>query len=1038
MHRVAATLLLCVLATGVSFAQTISIEGQVVETSGLPVTGASVIEANTSNGVITDLDGNFTISVGENASLVVSCIGYITQTINVGTRAKLLITLEEDQELLDEIVVVGYTTQRKVDLTGAISVVSTDDFKTSPSTDPMGALQGKVAGMTITQQGNPQGTATIRIRGIGSFNSSQDPLFVIDGVPTTSTLNSLNSNDIESIQVLKDAASASIYGSRAANGVIVITTKQGKKSDKIHVDFSANVTAQFYTSQSKMDLCNTEEYATAMAQAALNDGLDPVAYASNYGMDFNASNGVRITAYDPAADAYVNYTVNGLYDGYINSSKTMKFSNTDWLDAISRVGVSQSYNLSISNATDKLSSMFSVGYKKNSGILYYTSFENISARLNNTYKFNKYLSVGENFTLTYTKQCDSYPMENALKMAPIVPVYEEDGVTFGGPVGGMSDRQNPLRELYDNRDNYQGIWRVFGNVFLNITPIEGLVLRSNLGLDYDTSFIHSLTYTYSSDIVNNDTPSTTLSQANDTKWNWSNTANYNFKIAEDHSFGILAGMEIYKQNRVDFSAYAEDFAIESVDYMWPDASTGTQRATGASSGYSLVSFFGKIEYNWKDILLGSVTYRRDGSSRFGTNNKWGNFPAATAGWRISKLMNSNWIDDIKLRFSWGMTGNQDISNTARYGLYYADYGDDRVTSTAYDLYLQGSGIFPSGYRTTQTANNDLKWETTIQYDWGVDFAFFNNRLSGSIDGYIKNIKDMLISPAYLGALGEGGSTWSNGPSLRDVGMEFVINHRNSFANGFGYDIDFNLDFYRNWVTYLPSSTTGSYAHTTTENLVEAKKPYGSIVGYVVEGLFQNEDEVLSSGQENARVGGLKYADLDGNGIINSDDQTWIYNPVPDFSYGLNIVLTYKNFDLTMFWQGVAGVDVYNNQKFQTDFWSVTDAGSNKGTRVLDAWTQANTSSTIPALTTDNTADEGRASSYFVENGSYLKLRTLQLGYNLPESFLNKCRMSSARIYLSGQNLLTIKSKSLTCSDPENPNWNYPLATSVSFGIQIGF
>ncbi|MGM9748598.1 MAG: TonB-dependent receptor domain-containing protein, partial [Candidatus Cryptobacteroides sp.] len=401
-------------------------------------------------------------------------------------------------------------------------------------------------------------------------------------------------------------------------------------------------------------------------------------------------------------------------------------------------------------------------------------------------------------------------------------------------------------------------------------------------------------------------------------------------------------------------------------------------------------------------------------------------------------INKDWLNELKLRASWGMTGNQAISNTARFSLFYADYGSGRDTATSYDLYLQGSGTFPSGYRTGQSANNNLKWETTTQYNIGLDFAFLNSTLYGSIDGYIKDITDMLISPAYLGCLGEGGSSWLNGPSLRNVGMEFTLGYRNVTDSGFEYGINANLDFYRNWVTYLPETTTGSYAHTTTQNLVEAHVPYGSVVGYVVDGLFQTKEEVLASGQDNARVGGLKYADLDGNGIINASDQTWILNPVPDFSYGVNVELGYKGFDFTMFLQGVQGVQVYNGQKFQTDFWSLTDAGSNKGSRLLGAWTTANTSSTIPALTTNNTGDEGRTSTYFVENGSYLKLRDVTLGYSLPTSVLQRIKMTKLRFYLSGHNLLTIKSKSLTCKDPENPNWAYPLATTVSFGVQVGF
>ena len=1035
LQKFIASALLAMVST-IMCAQKIEVSGTVVDPNGETIIGASIMEKGTSNGTITDFDGNFKLTTASGAKIVVSYIGFMTQELNAEPTMK--IVLKEDAQSLQEVVVTGYTTQRKADLTGSVAVVQTKDLKTSSDSDPMRALQGKVAGMTVTTDGSPSGTGTVRIRGIGSFNSSQDPLFVIDGVPTTATLNSLNMNDIESMQVLKDAASASIYGSRAANGVIIITTRKGKKGEKVKIDFSANLTAQFYTSQSTMDLCNSAEYATAMAQAALNDGLDPVAYASNYGLNLNATQGIGIKAYDPKTGQYNNYTVNGLYDGFINSKKTMRFSDTDWLDAISRTGFSQSYDLSISNATDKYSALMSLGYKKNNGILKYTDFENFSGRVNTSYNINKLVTIGENLTVSYTNQVNSFPMENALKMSPTVPVYEEDNETFAGPVGGMSDRQNPLRELYHNRDNRLKVWRVFGNAYIDIKPIEGLVLRSNFGIDYDQGFIHSVNYTFHSDVVNNSTPSTTLSEANDMKWTWSNTANYNFTLWKDHHFGVLLGMEMHHQGRDEFSSYAEMFDLETYKYMWPDAATGTERATGIASGYNLVSFFGKADYNWKDLVLASFTIRRDGSSRFGRNNRYGTFPAATLGYRLSQNLKKDWLDDLKIRLSWGETGNQAISNNARYGLYIADYGNDRVTSTAYDLYLQGSGIFPSGFRAIQTENPNLKWETTIQYNAGIDFALFNNELYGTADIYLKKVEDMLIQPAYLASLGEGGASWSNGPSLENWGMEFTAGYRHTTAYGLGYNISGNLDFFRNRVTYLPETTTGSYVHTTTENRVQAKKPYGSIVGYVVDGLYQNREEVLACGQENARVGGLKYADLNGDGRINADDQTWIFNPVPNFSWGLNVSLNYKDFDLSMFFQGVCGVDIYNNQKFQTDFYSITDAGSNKGNRMLQAWTQDNTSSTIPALTTNNTGDEGRASTYYVEHGSWLKLRSLQIGYNMPSSLLKKVNMTSARFYVSGQNLFTLKSDGFTVSDPENPNWAYPHATSVSFGLQLGF
>ncbi|MDE5713488.1 MAG: TonB-dependent receptor [Muribaculaceae bacterium] len=1032
--------LMLLLTAVMMHAQEITVHGKVISrVDNEPLIGATVRCADSNKGTATDIEGEFTLSVKEGTLLTISYVGY--KTAEEKAAPEMTIYLDEDTGLLDELVVVGYQTMKKADLTGAVSVVSTKSLETSSDSDPMRALQGKVPGMTITANGSPSGTGAVRIRGIGSFNASQDPLFVIDGVPTTATLNSLNMNDIESMQVLKDAASASIYGSRAANGVIIITTKKGKNSGegKTNVSFSANFTTQFYSSQSKMKLLNTPEYATAMAQAALNDGLDPAAYASSYGLNLNATSGYPIKVYNIATGEYQDYMVNGYYDGFINNKRTMRMSNTDWLDEISRTGFSQHYDASVSRASEKGSTFFSLGYKKNEGILKYTNFENIAARINTSFNISPVLTVGENFTLTYTEQVDCQPLENALKMPSSVPVFEIDGTTYAGPVGSMADRQNPLRELAFNKDNALNVWRLFGNAYIDIKPIKGLLLRSNFGLDYDAAFIHSYNYTFHSDIVNNDTNSTTLSQANDSKWTWTNTANYNFTLSNDHDFTVLAGMEMFRQSRIDFSGYNENYDIETPDYMYPDASSGVERSTGNKSAYALVSFFGKVDYNWKDLLLASFTIRHDGSSRFGSNNRYGTFPAATLGYRLSENINKSWLDDLKVRLSWGKTGNQAISNTARYALYIADYGNDRVTSTAYDLLLQQSGIFPSGYYASQTANPNLKWETTIQYNAGIDFGFLRNRLTGSFDAYIKDVKDMLIIPAYLGSMGEGGASWLNGPSLRNWGMEFLIGWRDELACGLGYRAALNFDFFRNRVTYLPATTTGSYVHTTTENLVQSRRPFGSIVGYVFDGLFQSQEEVLAYGQDNARVGGMRYADLNGDGKITADDQTWIFNPVPDLSFGLNVELNYKNFDFQMFWQGVLGQDVYNNQKFQNDFWSVTDAGSNKGVRVLDAWLpNVNANSTIPMLTTNNKGDEGRASSYFVENGSYAKLRTLQIGYNLPNSLLDKLRMSKARVYVSGQNLLTIKSSSLTCTDPENPNWAYPIPTSVSFGLQLDF
>ena len=1010
------------------------ITGTVTDAMG-PVIGATVMEKGTTNGTVTDFDGNFKLKVQAGKTLVFSYIGY--KTIELPAQEGMQVKMEDDSQTLGEVVVTGYQVQRKADLTGSVGVVETKDFKTS-NTDPMSSLQGKVPGMTITSNGSPSGEADVHIRGIGSMGgSSTAPLYIVDGMPYSGSLNSLNASDIESMQVLKDAASASIYGSRAANGVIVITTKKGKKGDKINIDFNASVSVSWMTQ--KMKLLNSQQYATALVQAALNDGKNPADYAQNYGLALNVVGGTPITVYNPVTGTMDSYSVGGFYDGYMNAKKTMIYSDTDWVDEIGRTGVTQNYDLSFSKATDKGSSLFSVGYKKALGVLRYTDFENFSARFNSSYKINKIVTVGENATFSYSNNVDCAPLENALKIAPTLPVFESDGVTYSGPVGGMSDRQNPLRELYHNKDNRLKKWRIFANAYVDITPIKGMLFRSNFGIDYTNSHIRSLQHTWDSDVVRNSTNASELAQTHSTKWTWSNTLQYNFDIVANHNLNVLLGIEAHQDNGINFSSRRVDYPLEDYDYMWPDAGTGIQTATGYGDAYKLMSYFGKLDYNWNDQLLASFTLRHDGSSRFGKNNQFGTFPSVSLGYRLSKHINAPWLRDWKIRASYGVTGNQGMnSNTAHYGLYVADYGAGRDTSTAYDINLQKSGTLPSGYRKQQSSNEDLKWESSSQWNFGTDFSLFNNELYGSYDLFFKETKDMLVQPAFLGAIGEGGQTWINGPTLKNWGMEFNLGYRHKTAYGLSYHVNGNIDFYRSKVTYLPENSKNSYEHNDYHNLAQDQKAYGSLIGYVVEGLYQSREEVLAHGQAGARVGGLKYADLNGDGKINEADRTWIFNPVPNFSYGINVDLGYKDFDFTMFWQGVAGVDVINNQKYQTDFWSITDAGSNKGERLIDAWTPANSSSSIPALTTSNGADEGRLSSYFVENGSYIKLRTLQLGYTLPTSLVKKLLLSKARIYLSGDNLWTIKSSSLTCSDPENTAWNYPHTASFTFGIQVGF
>ena len=672
MKRLLLSLML-VFASTIMYAQT-EISGTIVDSTGEAIIGATVKEKGTSNGTITDFDGNFKMKVNDGAILVFSFIGF--NTIELPAKDGMQVTMTDNAKELTEVVVTGYQVQRKSDLTGSVGVVETKDFKPS-DTDPMKSLQGKVPGMTIISNGSPSSDAIVNIRGIGSMGgSSTAPLYIVDGMPYSGSLNNLNASDIESMQVLKDAASASIYGSRAANGVIVITTKKGKKGDKINIDLNASLSVAWMTQ--KMKLLNSQQYATALVQAALNDGKNPVDYAQNYGLSINTANGTPISVYNPATGAMESYTVGGFYDGFMNAKQTMLYSDTDWVDEIGRTGITQNYDVSLSKATDKSSSLFSFSYKKALGVLKYTDFENFAARFNSSYKINKMVTFGENATFSYSNSVDCAPLENALKMAPTLPVYEIDGVTFSGPVGGMSDRQNPMRELYHNKDNRLKKWRIFANAYIDITPIKGMLFRSNFGIDYTNSYIRSLQHTWDSDVVKNSTSASTMSQNHSTKWTWSNTLQYNFDIVENHNLNVLAGIEHHRDYGIDFSARREDYPLETLDYMWPSAGTGIQTATGTGDAYKLMSYFGKIDYNWNDQLLASVTVRYDGSSRFGKNNQYGFFPSASLGYRLSKHINADWLRDWKIRVSYGVTGNQGMnSNNAHYGLYVADYGSSR-------------------------------------------------------------------------------------------------------------------------------------------------------------------------------------------------------------------------------------------------------------------------------------------------------------------------------------------------------------------------
>ena len=1030
LRKIIVGFLLCFIGV-VANAQKIDVKGVVLDPTGESVIGASVIQKGTKTGTVTDIDGHFNLQVDNGATLVISYIGY--ETVEAKASTDMSVTLKEQVNDLNEVVVTGYTTQRKADLTGAVSVVSVDEIAKQNENNPMKALQGRVPGMNISADGSPSGSATVRIRGIGTLNNN-DPLYIIDGVPTKAGMHELNGSDIESIQVLKDAASASIYGSRAANGVIIITTKEGKEG-KVKVDVDASIAASMYAH--KMDVLNAKQYGQVMWQAYVNDGMDPNTNGLGYRYDWG---------YNAQGQPVLNAIA---MNKYLDAAGTTPASDTDWFDETTRTGVIQNYNVAVSNGNAKGSSYFSLGYYKNLGIIKTSDFERYSARMNSDYKLiGDVLTVGENFTLNRTSEVQAPGgfLQNVLQFNPSLPVYTTDG-SYAGPVGGYPDRENPVARLNRNRDNRYTYWRMFGDAWVNLKLFKGFNIRSTFGLDYSQKQQRIFTYPVTEGNVANSTNAVEAKQEHWTKWMWNAVATYNL-VAGKNRFDAMAGIELNREDDVNFSGKKEDFIILQPDYMWPDAATGSAQAFGSGGGYSLVSFFGKVNYNYDDRYMASLTLRHDGSSRFGKNNRFATFPSLSLGWRINHenfLKDASWIDDLKLRASWGQTGNQEISNLARYTVYVSNYGVNesggQSYGTSYDIAgTNGGQTLNSGFKRNQIGNENIKWETTTQTNLGVDFSFFRNSLYGSFDWYFKKTKDILVEMAGIAAMGEGSTQWINAGEMENRGLEFNVGYRKTTDYGFKYDITANIGTYRNKITKLPATVAanGTFGGNGVKSVIG--HPMGAQVGYVADGIFKSQEEIDNHAkQEGAGLGRIRWKDLDGNGVITEADQDWIYNPVPDFTYGFNIYLEYKNFDFTAFFQGVQGVDVISDLKKETDIWAGLNIGFlNKGTRLLDAWTTTNPQSNIPALSLSDNNNEKRVSTYWVENGSYLKLRTVQLGYNLPNRISKKLYMERLRFYVSAQNLLTIKSKNFTGVDPENPNYGYPIPLNLTFGINVTF
>ncbi|MBO6025947.1 MAG: SusC/RagA family TonB-linked outer membrane protein, partial [Bacteroidales bacterium] len=815
-----------VLTCTIAYAQT-EITGTVVDETGETVIGATVVEKGTSNGTVTDFDGNFVIKVNPGATLVVSYIGY--EKMEVIAENGMTITLKDNAVELKELVVTGYQVQRKADLTGAVAVMDLKGPISESDPNMLNSMQGKLSGVDIVTDAAPGGgSSTIRVRGMSTVNAC-DPLYVIDGVATNENLNSLNANDIESIQVLKDASSASIYGSRAANGVIIITTKKGKEG---RMAINVNYNAALQTVVRTFDVLNAAQWGQAYWQAAKNDGIAPTAAQALYG--------------------------NGATSQLVSSVNGIATADTDWQKAVYSSAWTHNLSASISKASEKGSYLFSGNYINQNGLMDRTFYKRLSARVNSTYNFNQYIRVGENLMIAKWDNRgadvngDRGIPYSAMRQHPAVPIYSAEGV-FTDPVAMLgSDIDNPVQTLYNARDNQNSSWRIFGNAYVDIMPIKGLTLKSNIGIEHVQFLNKTLTRNVRpSDISDNRAVSRGYGQGD--TWTWTNTANYLLDINGVHHFTFLAGTEAIKYVFEDLSATRKDYAFEDVDYMQIGAGSGTMTNGGGKQEWALFSLFGKIDYNYADRYLFSATLRRDQTSRLSSKHNSGIFPAFSAAWRISEEAfwpKNHTIDNVKLRAAWGQNGNSAISNNyAAYSTYVYDIGNG-----AYDLNGTGTSTV-SGIKVLTTGNPDLKWETTTQTNIGIDAYLFNNTVSLSADYYWKDTKDMITIPPVLSVAGENAAKYVNTGEMKNHGFELNLGYHSPMYGDFSWDASYNFSYYRNKLAKYNDKVSvvgGDF------RLIEGQ-PMGVYYGYVADGIFQNADQVSNHAiQEGKGVGRLIY------------------------------------------------------------------------------------------------------------------------------------------------------------------------------------
>ncbi|OUJ70552.1 SusC/RagA family TonB-linked outer membrane protein [Hymenobacter crusticola] len=1031
-------------SANVSKAEDVTVSGRVTQAGGDPLPGVTVVVKGTTTGATTDANGAFSLSAPVGSTLVFSFVGYSRKEVPVtGATTSFNVSLAEDTQALNEVVVVGYGTQTRQQLTTSVASVGGQAISRQTVAGFDQALQGQAPGVQITAPtGSPGAAINVRIRGNTSVNLNNSPLYVIDGVPivpqydreiaignqTPNPLNSINPNDIESIDVLKDAAAAAIYGVRASNGVIVITTKHGK-SGKPQVSLSMYYGVQQL--RKKIDLLNNQQFAQFYNEARTNAGQLP---------------------------AFTQDQINSLQ------------YNTDWQDEMYRTAAIQNYQLGISGGTDKTRYYASGGYFKQDGIVRNSGFDRYSFKLNLDQQVSTKFRLGTNLNLSRSNTNGSVRSElgagssgtilGALAQIPTIPVRTADGLYGQNPFRQID---NPIGNLLETH-NLASTDQVIGNLYAELDILKNLTLRSSAGLDYreqlENEFL-SREYPGFQNQASSLRGSARTGNTRQAVWLWENTLTYRPNIGEGHDLTLLAGQSVQESDRFTSNAQVSGFPSNAVPYL----SAGTQftRPSTYEEQWGLMSFFGRANYSYEDKYLASLSLRADGTSRFSTKNKFGYFPALGLGWRLSKeefFPQSKTVSNVKIRASVGVNGNQSVPIYGRFSTYSTNQNYQGSGSTIV------GGIGPS----LTVGNPDLKWETTYQYNGGLDLGFLSDRITVTFDAYMKRTKDLLLTVSLPYSAGVDNVTRNLG-EVQNKGLELGINTQNvqSQNNGFTWNTSLNLSINRNEVLDLGTlandqgQQVGRQIITNTNNndfaITQKGSPLGAFYGYVTQGLFQSQAEIDAANQtareksgnasalyqSGAKPGDIRFADLNGDGVINGSDRKIIGNPNPKLQGGITNNFSYKGVELSVLFQGSFGNDIYNENRITTE--GMSDA-FNQTTRVLDRWTPTNTNTDVPRAVAGDPNQNNRFSTRFLEDGTYVRLKNLTLAYNLPANLTKKISSSNIRVYVTGQNLVTWTNYS--GYDPEvsaspfaalgfgRDFGVYPQARTYTAGINVSF